>query len=144
VAACWYVGRQPRVVMLCADMSPCTCLQEPCSLGSVNASTCQHGFAIQGNFEPARRNYTRLWRQVEDAVAAGSVPTQPPVRLVHLHLVGRGNISTLGIPDAVVNHTTVHFNLKFPEYYSQVRLARHTAVHGTSTTCWVSTPTVPR
>jgi hypothetical protein len=97
-------------------------------LGSVNASSCQHGFSIQGNFEPARRNYTRLWRLVEDAVAAGTVPTQPPVRAVHLHLVGRGNVSTLGIPDAVVNHTTVHFNLKFPEYYGQVGFTYHGAL----------------
>lgn len=88
---------------------------------SVSASTCLHGFSIQGNFEPARRNYTKLWQQMQHAVDAGAVPTQPPVRPLHLHLVGRGNVSALNMPEAVHNHTTVHFNLRFTEYYGQVR-----------------------
>lgn len=79
-----------------------------------------HGFSIQGNFEPARRNYTKLWQQMEGAIAAGAVPTQPPVRPLHLHLVGRGNVSELKMPQAVQDHITVHFNLRFTEYYDQV------------------------
>lgn len=94
--------------------------QEPCNIASINASTCMHGFSVQGNFEPARRNYTHLWRQVQHAKAAGLVPTQAPVRPFHLHLVGRGVVGSLGIPDDVAEHTSVHMNLKFPEYYSQV------------------------
>lgn len=97
-------------------------LQEPCNIKSINASTCMHGFSLQGNFEAARRNYTRLWQQVEAAMAAGSVPTEPPVRPFHLHLVGRGNVSSLRMPDPVREHATVHFNLRFPEYYDQVRV----------------------
>jgi hypothetical protein len=79
-----------------------------------------HGFSIQGNFEPARRNYTRLWHQVQQAMAAGTVPTEPPVRPLHLHLVGRGDVNMLKMPEGVQNHITVHFNLKFQEYYDQV------------------------
>jgi hypothetical protein len=48
------------------------------------------------------------------------LPTVPPVKPFHLHLVGRGDVKTLGIPAAVSNMTTVHFNLKFPQYYDQV------------------------
>lgn len=94
--------------------------QTPCSLTSPAAATCLDGFSIQGNFESARRNYTRLWAQMAAARAAGSIPTSPPVKPFHLHLVGRGDVKTLGIPPSVANMTTVHFNLRFPEYYEQV------------------------
>lgn len=96
------------------------CLQEPCNIGSIKASTCMHGFSIQGNFEPARRNYTRLWHQMEQAMTAGTIPTEPPVRPLHLHLVGRGDVNMLKMPKGAQNHTTVHVNLKFQEYYDQV------------------------
>lgn len=95
-------------------------VQAPCTVDSTDASTCMNGFSIQGNFEAARRNYTRLWLQVEHAMAAGAVPTQPPARPFNLHLVGRGNVSTLNMPAAVEKYTTVHFNLKFSDYYDQV------------------------
>lgn len=95
--------------------------KEPCNIESITASTCMHGFSIQGNFESARRNYTRLWQQVEAAIGAGSVPTEPPVRPFHLHLLGRGNVHSLGMPGRVEEHTTVHYNLKFPQYYDQLQ-----------------------
>ena len=98
-----------------------TTLQAPCTADSVDAATCMSGFSVQGNFEAARRNYTNLWRQVELALASGAVPPQPPARPFHLHLVGRGNVSTLSMPESVSNYTTVHFNLRFPGYYNQVR-----------------------
>jgi hypothetical protein len=95
-------------------------LQRPCTSTSEDAATCLSGFSIQGNFESARRNYTRIWAQMDDARSTGMLPTAPPVKPFHLHLVGRGDVKTLGIPPAVANMTTVHFNLKFPQYYDQV------------------------
>lgn len=95
-------------------------LQAPCTMDSANASTCMNGFSIQGNFEAARRNYTRLWSQVGRALLSGSIPTEPPSRPFQLHLVGRGDVRTLNMPEFARNHTTVHFNLKFREYYDQV------------------------
>jgi hypothetical protein len=89
-------------------------------VNSDDAGTCLSGFSIQGNFESARRNYTRVWAQMDDARSNGMLPTVPPVKPFHLHLVGRGDVKTLGIPAAVANMTTVHFNLKFPQYYDQV------------------------
>jgi hypothetical protein len=89
-------------------------------VNSDDAATCLSGFSIQGNFESARRNYTRVWAQMDDARSTGMLPTVPPVKPFHLHLVGRGDVKTLGIPAAVSNMTTVHFNLKFPQYYDQV------------------------
>eukprot|EP00879_Flechtneria_rotunda_P003455 GHRR01003684.1.p1 GENE.GHRR01003684.1~~GHRR01003684.1.p1 ORF type:complete len:543 (+),score=179.83 GHRR01003684.1:546-2174(+) len=94
--------------------------KNPCLATSPDAATCLHGFSIQGNFESARRNYTRLWQQVEAAHASGLVPTQPPVKPFHLHLVGRGSVRTLGILPSVANLSTVHFNLQFPAYYEQL------------------------
>lgn len=100
---------------------PAACAaQKPCSAQSSDASSCLNGFSIQGNFEAARRNYTALWGQMSQAQAAGTVPTSPPARPFHLNLVGRGNIHTLGMPPELANLTTVHFNLRFPEYYSTV------------------------
>lgn len=95
-------------------------LQRPCTSDSEDAATCLSGFSIQGNFESARRNYTRIWAQMDDARSTGTLPTTPPAKPFHLHLVGRGDVKTLGIPPAVSNMTTVHFNLKFPQYYDQV------------------------
>lgn len=39
-------------------------LQNPCVLSS-NSPLCLHGFSIQGNFEPQRRNYTRMWQMLQ-------------------------------------------------------------------------------
>lgn len=94
--------------------------KRPCTSDSEDAATCLSGFSIQGNFESARRNYTRIWAQMDDARSTGTLPTTPPAKPFHLHLVGRGDVKTLGIPPAVSNMTTVHFNLKFPQYYDQI------------------------
>jgi hypothetical protein len=95
--------------------------QAPCTAGSSNASACMDGFSLQGSFEPARRNYTRLWRQVQSGLATGTLPTKPPARRFHLHLVGRGDVSALRIPKDVAGRlATVHPNLRFPQYYDQV------------------------
>lgn len=80
------------------------------------------GFSIQGNFETQRRNYTRVWAQLVAAHKTGQLPTTPPVKPFHLHLVGRGDVKTLGIPASVAKMTTVHFNLRFQQYYDQVFL----------------------
>jgi hypothetical protein len=96
------------------------CRQGACKPGQ---PACLSGFAIQGNFEAARRNYTRLWRQVQQAVAAGAIPTAPPARPFHLHLVGRGDATKLGMPREVAAVTSVHFSLRFPQYYKQVGVA---------------------
>eukprot|EP00878_Enallax_costatus_P019474 GHUV01020546.1.p1 GENE.GHUV01020546.1~~GHUV01020546.1.p1 ORF type:complete len:437 (-),score=118.80 GHUV01020546.1:840-2150(-) len=96
---------------------------KPCLATSPDAATCLHGFSIQGNFESQRRNYTRLWQQVSGAHAQGLLPTKPPVRPFHLHLLGRGDVANLRMPADVKNDTTVHFNLRFPQYYDQVRTA---------------------
>jgi hypothetical protein len=106
------------VVLLCVDLA--LLLQRPCTSSGEDAASCLSGFSIQGNFESARRNYTRVWAQMDDARSTGMLPTTPPARPFHLHLVGRGDVKTLGIPPAVANMTTVHFNLKFPQYYDQV------------------------
>jgi hypothetical protein len=98
-------------------------LQEPCSLASFNALSCLHGFAIQGNFEPQRRNYTRVWSMLQARLAAGDLPTAPPLPPLHLHLIGRGAVEALKLPAAVKGLTTVHFNERYPQYYERVRAA---------------------
>ncbi|KAF6265877.1 hypothetical protein COO60DRAFT_767541 [Scenedesmus sp. NREL 46B-D3] len=57
---------------------------------------------------------------MDDARSSGMLPTTPPAKPFHLHLVGRGDVKTLRIPTAMANLTTVHFNLKFPQYYDQI------------------------
>ncbi|GBF95428.1 hypothetical protein Rsub_08390 [Raphidocelis subcapitata] len=94
--------------------------QEPCSLSSVDAISCLHGFSIQGNFEPARRNYTRVWSMLRDHAARGELPTRHPLPPLHLHLVGRGAVEHLGLPAEVAPLTTVHFNEKYPDYYERI------------------------
>jgi hypothetical protein len=85
-----------------------------------NAMDCMHGFAIQGNFESARRNYTRVWSMLQQAQASGRVPPPYGSRPFHLHLVGRGLVSALALPKSLSNITSVHYNLAFPAYYEQV------------------------
>jgi hypothetical protein len=86
-----------------------------------NAMDCMHGFAIQGNFESARRNYTRVWSMLQQGLATGRVPPPYGSRPFHLHLVGRGLVSALALPKDLSNITSVHYNLAFPAYYEQVR-----------------------
>lgn len=86
----------------------------------MDAISCLHGFSIQGNFEPARRNYTRVWRMLRDHAARGELPTRHPLPPLHLHLIGRGAVENLGLPEEVAPLTTVHFNEKYPDYYERV------------------------
>lgn len=89
-------------------------------MASINAVSCLHGFAIQGNFEPQRRNYTRVWDMLRVHIARGHLPTKPPLPPLHLHLVGRGLVDMLNLPEGVKFLTTVHFNERYPEYYERV------------------------
>lgn len=57
---------------------------------------------------------------MSDGHAQGILPTQLPVRPLHLHLLGRGDVANLRMPADIKNDTTVHFNLRFPQYYDQV------------------------
>lgn len=104
--------------------------QAPCSLASINAINCLHGFAIQGNFEPQRRNYTRVWEMLKGHIARGDVPTKPPLPALHLHLVGRGLVEQLQLPQEVKALTTLHFNQRYPNYYEQVRVVLMVGVAG--------------
>jgi hypothetical protein len=53
-------------------------------------------------------------------LARGDLPTRPPLPPLHLHLVGRGSVAALALPEAVKSLTTVHFNERYPQYYEQV------------------------
>ncbi|KAI8468518.1 MAG: hypothetical protein J3K34DRAFT_477893 [Monoraphidium minutum] len=97
--------------------------KEPCTLAAAAAARCLDGFAIQGNFEPARRNYSRVWGMLQARAARGQLPTRPPLRPLRLHLIGRGVVEHLGLPGDVESLATVHFNELYAEYYEQIHRA---------------------
>jgi hypothetical protein len=89
-------------------------------MASLDATSCLHGFSIQGNFEPFRRNYTHVWDMLRARKAAGQLPTRYPLPPLHLHLVGKGRVEQLHLPPDVAGLVTVHFNLAYRDYYEQV------------------------
>ncbi len=100
--------------------SCCGALQHRCSPAVAPPPGCLHGFSIQGNFEPPRRNYSRVWQQIEEHRTKGLLPP-PSGKPLHLHLLGKGRREDLKLQPSVANMTTVHFNLRFPQYYEEVR-----------------------
>ena len=97
--------------------------QTRCDIKAKAAMTCLHGFTIQGNFESQRRNYTRVWDMIHQAQKAKDIPVPYGSRPFHLHLVGRGLVSSMHMPADLKEVVTVHYGLQFPAYYEQVRVA---------------------
>ena len=109
--------------------------RDPCSVGPLDALGCLDGFAIQGNFEPQRRNYTRLWAALEARMRSEGggngngttlwrrLPADPRLPELRLHLLGRGHVEALGLPPAVAASAQVHFNADYPDYYEAIHRA---------------------
>jgi hypothetical protein len=88
--------------------------------------SCLDGFALQGNFEPMRRNYTRLWagmvREAQARAAKKDGSASSPASSSRLHLLGRGAIEALAIPKDLTQQGLVvpHTALPYDAYYGVI------------------------
>jgi hypothetical protein len=94
---------------------------------------CLDGFALQGNFEPQRRNYPRLWQglQRERAKAAAAAVEEGEKKSggdkataqTRVHLLGRGSVQALGLPSDLLTggHVQPHAALPYPAYYGLIQ-----------------------
>jgi hypothetical protein len=93
-----------------------------------SGATCLDGFVLQGNIAHARRDYSRLWKQLLDlqqaaaanssSAAAGSSAGSP-----RIHVVGSGHRGALGIPPQLDGVVQVQTGLPFPSFYEQIHRA---------------------
>lgn len=90
--------------------------KQPCQ--SAQLSSCLSGFAIQGNMDSRRRNYTEIWNQVDHAINS-SETLRSDQRLV-INVVGSGNPAKLLVPPRLEGRVVPHVNLKFLDFYELI------------------------
>lgn len=91
--------------------TPCSDPSAPGYLGD-----CLHGFTLQGKFSNLRRNYSRIWSQLQRHAAQLAAP--PASRLFRLNLVGSGSRQRLAVPPDLRPLVRVHYRLPFRQFYS--------------------------
>mmetsp|Transcript_40261 Transcript_40261/g.89407 ORF Transcript_40261/g.89407 Transcript_40261/m.89407 type:complete len:399 (+) Transcript_40261:273-1469(+) len=79
---------------------------------------CLSGFAIQGNMDSRRRNYTEIWRQLEARLNTSAELKRDSRFMVNV--VGSGSPSKLEVPPRLAQRIAPHANLKFPEFYELI------------------------
>ncbi len=114
-----------------------------CSVAELG-SGCLSGFAIQGNMDSRRRNYTLIWNQIDErlnasqtlrqdsrfkinVVGSGQRPGSAVRNIVlavlnHLWLPrpGSGSPSKLEVPERLSERVLPHVNLRFDDFYDLI------------------------
>jgi hypothetical protein len=80
--------------------------------------TCLSGFAIQGNMDSRRRNYTVIWNQLQERLDA-SEDLRHDNRF-KINVVGSGDPSKLEVPLSLEQRVRPHVNLRFDDFYDLV------------------------
>lgn len=95
----WQTKTKPRVEVLVPVY--------PVNLPAVESSeTSDLSFALQGDFDPTRRNYKEIFQQLE------GLKSERPVQM---HLVGHGKKPE--VPAAVKDHVIFDVSLTYPKFY---------------------------
>ena len=80
--------------------------------------TCLAGFAIQGNMDSRRRNYTLIWDQLDERLNA-SEDLRRDDRF-KINVVGSGCPSKLEVPLRLEQRVRPHVNLRFDDFYDLI------------------------
>lgn len=69
-------------------------------------------FSLQGDYDPARRNYESIFRRLADFLASGA----PAAGTLLMHLLGHGTRPS--VPDAIADHVRFDERLDYADYYA--------------------------
>jgi hypothetical protein len=87
----------------------------PCYI--VNMRTCVSGFAIQGNFDSTRRNYTAIWEGMLNKLHDEKISADERFMI---NVIGNGNASSLNVPPNLKNRVHTHVGLGFVSFYDTI------------------------
>lgn len=88
----------------------------PVSLPEFDAATAPGlSLAMQGDYEPNRRNYAGIFSQL-DTIVDKAPEANMSVDKVMLHLIGHGNRPS--VPDDVKHHVQFDASLSYPDFYA--------------------------
>lgn len=76
-------------------------------------------FALQGDYDPSRRNYTSTFEQLSEVIKMA--PNRTLSQNVSLHLIGHGKKPE--VPEMLKSHVSFDENLDYTAYYSLVSKA---------------------
>ncbi|GAX83396.1 hypothetical protein CEUSTIGMA_g10821.t1 [Chlamydomonas eustigma] len=79
---------------------------------------CISGFAIQGNMDSRRRNYTLIWNQLDVRLNASDALKNDDRFLINV--VGSGSPSKLEVPVRLEHRVRPHVNLRFDDFYDLI------------------------
>jgi len=81
---------------------------------------CMAGFAIQGQLDPGRRNYSSIWHDMgQKLTGAGGPSLQRDMRFA-INIMGSGFAGALGVPRYLWPYVRLHLNLRFEHYYNVI------------------------
>jgi hypothetical protein len=102
--------------MRCSQETEDSCKPDDAALEALEH--CLKGFAIQGNMDSRRRNYTQIWDQLDQRIN-GSAALRSDDRFC-VNVVGTGSPAKLGIPERLAARVLPHADLRFEAFYETI------------------------
>jgi len=81
---------------------------------------CMAGFAIQGQLDPGRRNYSGIWHDMGQKLKGPGGPHLQRDARFAITIMGSGFVWALRVPRYLWPYVRLHLNLRFEHYYNVI------------------------